>query len=81
MYQQPANITCLHKKGPFNIAKNYRGLSIGANMTRILANIVMLRLNEAYETNIDDSQFGFGRNRSATDADDICAEVCHRQVQ
>ena len=50
-------------------------------MTRILANIVMLRLNEAYETNIDDSQFGFGRNRSTIDADDICAKVCHRQVQ
>ena len=37
-------------------------------MSRMLAKIVMLRLNEAYETNIDDSQFGFRRNRSETDA-------------
>ena len=28
-----------------------RGLSIGANMSRLLAKIVMLRLSEAYETN------------------------------
>ena len=63
-----ANITCLHKKGPFNIAKNYRGLSIGANMSRILAKIILKRLKEAYEKNISDEQFGFRRNRSTTDA-------------
>ena len=45
-----------------------RGLSIGANMSRLLAKIVRLRLSEAYETNIDDSQCGFRRNRSTTDA-------------
>ena len=63
-----ANIICLHKKGPLKIAKNYRGLSIGTNMSRILAKIIMERLKEAYETNISDTQFGFRRNRSTTDA-------------
>ena len=68
MFWLHANITCLHKKGPFNIAKNYRGLSIGANMSRILAKIILKRLKEAYEKNISDAQFGFRRNRSTTDA-------------
>ena len=63
-----ASITCLHKKGALGIARNYIGLSIGANMSRILAKIVINRLKEAYETNISDSQFGFRRNRSTTDA-------------
>ena len=35
-------------------------------MRKILAKIVMLRLNEAYETNIVDSQLGMRRNRSTT---------------
>ena len=37
-------------------------------MRKILAKIVMLRLNEAYETNIVDSQLGMRRNRFTTDA-------------
>ena len=37
-------------------------------MRKILAKIVMLRLNEAYKTNIVDSQLGMTRNRSTTDA-------------
>ena len=37
-------------------------------MRKILAKIVMLRLNEAYKTNIVDSQLGMRRNRSTTDA-------------
>ena len=37
-------------------------------MSRILAKIIMERLKEAYETNISDTQFGFRRNRSTTDA-------------
>ena len=37
-------------------------------MSRILAKIIMKRLKEAYENNISESQFGFRRNRSTTDA-------------
>ena len=62
-----ASITCLFKKGIRSIAKNYRGLSIGANMSRIIAKIIIARLKEAYEANISETQFGFRRNRSTSD--------------
>ena len=44
-----AIITCLHKKGLFNIAKN---LSIRANMSRILAKIVKSRLSMIVQVNV-----------------------------
>ena len=47
-----ANITCLCKKVLISVAANYRGLSIGTNMSRILAKIITNRLKEAYETHI-----------------------------
>ena len=40
-----ASVTCLYKKGKRSIAKNYRGLSIGANMSRILSKIITERLS------------------------------------
>ena len=49
-------------------AVNYRGISIGANMSRILAKIIMDRLKTAYETHIGKEQFGFRQNRSTSDA-------------
>lgn len=55
-----------------------RGLSIGANMSRLLAKIVMLRLSEAYETNTDDSQCSFKRNRSTTDVIFVLKSVIDR---
>ena len=62
-----ASITCLFKKGVRSIAKNYRGLSIGANMSRIIAKIIMARLKESYEMHISETQFGFRRNKSTAD--------------
>ena len=44
-----ATITCLFKKGIRKLAANYRGISIRANMSRILAKIIIMRLKEAYE--------------------------------
>ena len=55
-----ASITCLYKKGARNVGANYRGLSIGANMRRIIAKIINGRLNEM---KISETQFGFHRNR------------------
>ena len=55
-----------------------RGLSIGANMSRLLAKIVMLRLSEAYETNTDDFQCSFKRNRSTTDVIFVLKSVIDR---
>ena len=62
-----ASINCLYKKGPMDEAKNYRGISIGANMSRILAKLITNRFKHAYETNISEAQFGFRQNRSTAD--------------
>ena len=61
------SITCLYKKGLMSLASNYRGLSIGANMSRILSKIIMMRFQKAYETHISEEQFGFRQNRSTSD--------------
>ena len=62
-----ASITCLYKKGRMSVAANYRGLSIGANMSRILAKIIISRMKVAYETHISETQYGFRQNRSTSD--------------
>ena len=62
-----AYITCLYKKGSQKDPVNYRGISIGANMSRILSKIIVGRIKEAYEKHISEAQFGFRRNRSTTD--------------
>ena len=63
-----ATINCLYKKGIMSDAKNYRGLSIGANMSRMIAKIIIDRFKLAYEANISEAQFGFRQNRSTSDA-------------
>ena len=62
------SITCLFKKGAMSLASNYRGISIGANMSRILAKWIMERLKKAYEIHIGKDQYGFRQNRSTSDA-------------
>ena len=62
-----ASINCLYKKGPMNLAVNYRGLSIGANMSRIIAKIIINRFKQVYEQQISETQFGFRQNRSTSD--------------
>ena len=62
-----ASINCLYKKGARNLAANYRGLSIGANMSRIIAKIITNRFQDAYEKQMSEAQFGFRKGRSTTD--------------
>ena len=57
-----ADVTCFFKKGSQLIASNYRGISIGTNMSRILSKIIIERLSTAYENNISNSQYGFRKN-------------------
>ena len=71
-------ITCLYKKGLTSLASNYRGLSIGANMSRILAKIIMNRLKDAYEHHISEEQYGFRQNRSTADGIFIIKNVLDR---
>ena len=47
---------------------NKRGISISANMSRILAKIILGRLKGAYENPLGESQFGFRKNKSTSDA-------------
>ncbi|XP_033104467.1 uncharacterized protein LOC117107053 [Anneissia japonica] len=51
-----------------NEAKNYRGISIGANLSRILSKIITERLKGAYEKILNENQYGFRANRSTADA-------------
>ena len=62
-----SEVTCLFKKGSWLVASNYRGISIGTNMSRILSKIIIERLKAAYESNINNAQFGFRKNRSTID--------------
>ena len=62
-----SEVTCLFKKGSRLLASNYRGISIGTNMSRILSKVIIDRLQDAYEFNLSNFQFGFRKNRSTTD--------------
>ena len=57
----------LHKKGSRKICKNYRGLSITDNQSRITPMIVNSRLKDNYERNLDPYQLGFRIDRSTLD--------------
>ena len=76
-----ANITCLYKKGLRSVAANYRGLSIGANMSRILAKIITNRLKQAYETHTSNTQCGFRQNRSTADGILIVKSIIEKYGQ
>ncbi|WP_411023024.1 hypothetical protein, partial [Salmonella sp. s51228] len=56
-------IVCLYKKGLKSLAENYRALSIGSNLSKIIPRIILNRLQETYELNISESQFGFRKGR------------------
>ena len=70
-----SSITCLYKKGSMSEAKNYRGLSIGANLSRIMSKIIMMRIQEAYEKYMGNEQFGFRSNRSTADGIFIVKQI------
>ena len=63
-----AVISCIHKKGPKDIAKNYRSIFIMNTISRLLPKIIIERLRDAYEKLLMANQFGFRKNRSTTDA-------------
>ena len=59
-------------------ARNYRDLSIGANMSRIIAKLLMNRLKEAYEKQLGKEQYGFRQNRSTSDGIFIIRNVIEK---
>ena len=62
------NIVCLYKKGLKSLAENYRALSIGSNLSKLVPRIILNRLQDTYEHNISEAQFGFRKGRSTCDA-------------
>ena len=58
---------CLYKKGLKTLATNYRALSIGSNLSKIVPRIILNRLQKTYELNISEAQFGFRKGRSTCD--------------
>ena len=58
-------IICLYKKGLKSLAENYRALSIGSNLSKLIPHIILNRLHATYEHNISEAQFGFRKGRSA----------------
>ena len=52
-------IVCLYKKGLKSLAENYLALSIGSNLSKLVPRIILNRLQETYEHNISEAQFGF----------------------
>ena len=57
----------LYKKGSRLICKNYRGLSITHNLSRITPMVINQRLEKVYEANIDNYPFGLRKDRSTVD--------------
>ena len=74
-----SSINCL--KGLMRTAANYRGLSIGANMSRMLDKVILNRFQKAYKTHMSKTQFGFRQNRSTFDGIFIAKMVTEKVVE
>ena len=62
-------IAPIYKSGDPNLAKNYRGITIGNILSKIYSQILLNRLNiwaEKYES-LSKNQFGFQKGKSTTD--------------
>ena len=73
-------MVCLYKKGLKSLAENYRALSIGSNLSKIIPRIILNRLHETYELNISESQFGFRKGRSTVDAIFVIKNVIQKHA-
>ena len=73
-------IVCLYKKGIKSLAENYRALSVGSNLSKLVPRIILNRLLETYEHNISESQFGFRKGRSTGDAIFILRNIIQKHA-
>ena len=63
-----SRLKALYKKGKPSDPNNYRGLSISSTQLKILCVIILRRLENWYESNLLEGQFGFRTNRGCQDA-------------
>ena len=73
-------IVCLYKKGIKSLAENYRALSVGSNLSKLVPRIILDRLLLTYEHNISESQFGFRKGRSTGDAIFILRNIIQKHA-
>ena len=73
-------IICLYKKGLKYFAENYRALSIGSNLSKLIPRIILNHLHATYEHNICEAQFDFRKGRSTCDAIFIIKNVIQKHT-
>ena len=73
-------IVCLYKKGLKSLAENYRALSIGSNLSKLVPRIILNRLQDTYEHNISEAKFGFRKGCSTCDAIFIIKNVIEKHT-
>ena len=73
-------IVCLYKKGLKSLAENYRALSVGSNLSKLIPRIILNRLLDTYEHNISEAQFGFRKGRSTGDAIFILKNIIKKRT-
>ena len=63
-------MTLINKKGDFNLAENYRGITLLSCVSKLFTSILNTRLNKWAENNskFDDLQHGFRENKGTVDA-------------
>ena len=76
-----SKISCIFKKGSRSDAANYRGISVTATLSRLLPMIILDRIAEAYNKTLDQTQFGFRRNKGCDNAIFVLRNVINRSPE
>jgi hypothetical protein len=63
-----AYIALIHKKGDSSLCENYRPISLLNTINKIIARIIVVRIQETVDKHLLPTQFGFRPNKSTGDA-------------
>ena len=63
-----SRLSCIYKSGPRSDPSNYRGISVSAIISRLLPMIIMDRISDAYNNTIEQTQYGFRKNKGCDNA-------------
>ena len=73
-----SRISCIFKKGKQSDPANYRGISVTATLSRLIPTIIMNRISTAYNRTLEQTQFGFRRNKGCDNAIFILRNIIDR---
>ena len=76
-----SQISCLFKKYSRSDPANYRGISVTATLSRIIPMIIRKRLQDAYNSMLDQSQYGFRSNTGCDDAIFIVPNIIEKSSE